>query len=200
MYLCTSEWRTFILNLIFVRHAETTLNKSGIFCGRTDCDVTLEGLKQAKNLLKDNEKDFDFIYISPLKRTRQTLDVILPNSNPIIDERIIEAYLGEWEGKNKSSVDQNLLALYRVGKYTPLGAETPEDVDRRVCSFIKSLFGKYQSNQRILIVTHNGVMKSIKRNFVKDYGNIMSKNLETITITDTEFEYYLQSKKSQGTT
>lgn len=73
-------------------------------------------------------------------------------------------------------------------------------IEFNICSFIESLFGKYQSNQRILIVTHNGVMKSIKRNFVKDYGNIMSKNLETIIITDTEFEYYLQSKKSQGTT
>ncbi|MCI8833409.1 MAG: phosphoglycerate mutase family protein [Clostridia bacterium] len=39
-----------MLNLTFIRHAETTLNKSGIFCGRTDCDVTLEGLRQAKNL------------------------------------------------------------------------------------------------------------------------------------------------------
>lgn len=189
-----------MLKLVFIRHAETVLNKSGIFCGRTDCDVTLEGLRQAKNLLKDNEKNFDFIYISPLKRTKQTLNAILPNSNAIIDERIIEVSLGEWEGKNKSSVEQNLLALYRVGKYTPLRAETPEDVDRRVCNFVESLFAKYQSNERILIVTHNGVMKSLKRNFVKDYSNIMSKNLETITLTDAEFEYYLQSKTSQGTT
>lgn len=183
-----------MLNLTFIRHAETILNKSGIFCGRTDCDVTLEGLRQAKNLLKNKEKNFDFIYISSLKRTKQTLDIIIPNSNPIMDARIIEASLGEWEGKNKSSVNQNLLALYRVGIYTPLGAETPEDVDKRVCNFVESLFCKYQSNERILIVTHNGVMKSIKRNFVKDYGNIMTKNLETIVITDTEFEYYLQNK------
>lgn len=59
-----------MLNLTFIRHAETTLNKSSIFCGKTDCDVTLEGLRQAKNLLKNKEKNFDFIYISPLKRTK----------------------------------------------------------------------------------------------------------------------------------
>ena len=186
-----------MLNLTFIRHAETTLNKSGIFCGRTDCDVTSEGLEKAKNLLKDEEKYFDEIYISPLKRTKQTLDVIIPNSNPITDERIIEASLGEWEGKNKSSVSQNLLALYRVGKYTPLGADTPKDVDKRVCSFVESLFGKYKSNERILIVTHNGVMKSIKRNFIKDYGNIMSKHLEIITVTNADFEYYLQNKRNR---
>ncbi len=188
-----------MLNLTFIRHAETILNKSGVFCGRTDCDVTSEGLEKAKTLLKDEEKYFDEIYISPLKRTKQTLDVIIPDSNPITDERIIEASLGEWEGKKKSSVTPDLLALYRFGKYTPLGAETPEDIDKRVCNFVESLFYKYQ-NERILIVTHNGVMKSLKRNFIKDYGNIMSKNLETIIITDVEFKYYLQSKTPQGTT
>lgn len=182
--------------LKFIRHAETTLNRDGIFGGRTDCDATFEGLEKAKNLLKAEEKNFDFIYISPLKRTRQTLDVILPNSNPIIDARIIEVSLGEWEGKRKSDFDQNLVAMYRVGKYFPLGAETNEEVDKRVCDFVESLFCKYIT-EKILIVTHNGVMKSIKRNFVKDYGNIMSKNLEMITITDTEFEYYLQNKRTE---
>lgn len=185
-----------MITLKFIRHAETTLNKSGIFCGRTNCDVTSEGLEKARNLLKDEEKYFDEIYISPLKRTKQTLDIIIPNSNPITDERIIEASLGEWEGKKKSSVNHDLLALYRVGKYTPPGAETPEDVDKRVCSFVESLFCKYHNDEKILIVTHNGVMKSIKRNFVKNYDSIMSRNLETITISDTEFVYYLQNKQT----
>lgn len=187
--------------LKFIRHAETTLNRDGIFCGRTDCDVTSDGLEKARNLLKDVEKDFDVIYVSPLKRTKQTLDVILPNSNPIIDQRITEASLGEWEGNRKSDFDPNLVAMYRVGKYFPLGAETNEEVDKRVCDFVESLFCKYIT-EKILIVAHNGVMKSIKRNFVKDYDNIMSKNLEMITITDTEFEYYLQNKLNgipQGT-
>lgn len=39
-----------MLNLTFIRHAETILNKSSIFCGRTDCYVTLEGLRHTKNL------------------------------------------------------------------------------------------------------------------------------------------------------
>lgn len=187
--------------LKFIRHAETALNRDGIFGGRTDCDVTFEGLEKAKNLLKDDERNFDVIYISPLKRTKQTLDVLLPNSNPIIDERITEASLGEWEGRKKSDFDQDLVAMYRVGKYFPPGAETNEEVDKRVCGFVESLFCKY-STESILIVAHNGVMKSIKRNFVKDYGNIMSKNLEMITITDMEFQYYLQNKRNgtpQGT-
>lgn len=189
-----------MLNLMFIRHAQTELNKEGIFAGRTDCSITKEGFEQAKEVLKDTEKNFDYIYCSPLKRTKQTLDAILPNSTPIIDERIIEISIGEWEGKKKVSLDKNLLALYRAGQYTPPGAETTSQVDRRVCEFIESLFNKYKNNERILIVTHNGVMRSIKRNFVKEYDNIMSENLGHILLTDENYKYYLEKIKDKENT
>lgn len=180
--------------LTFIRHAETIYNHFGIFCGRIDCDVTSKGLKQARGILNDYKKDFNCIYISPLKRTKQTLDVILPGSKPIIDERIIEVSLGEWEGKKKSAFSKELVAKYRAGKYFPIGAETNNEVDTRVCSFVEDLFCNYQNNEQILIVTHNGVLKSIKRNFVPDCESIMSNNLEIVTLTDTEFRHYLQIK------
>lgn len=188
-----------MLNLMFIRHAETELNKAGIFAGRTDCNITKEGFEQAKTALKDNEKNFDYIYCSPLKRTKQTLDAILPNSKPIIDERIIEIGIGEWEGKKKESFDKNLLALYRAGQYNPPGAETKAQVDKRVCDFIESLFNTYKNNEKILIVTHNGVMRSIKRNFVKSYDDIMSKNLGHIVLTDENYKYYLEKIKNKET-
>lgn len=188
-----------MLNLMFIRHAETELNKEGIFAGRTDCNITKEGFEQAKEVLKDDEKNFDYIYCSPLKRTKQTLDAILPNSKAIIDERIIEISIGEWEGKKKETFDKDLVALYRAGQYTPPGAETTAQVDKRVCDFIESLFNKYKDNERILIVTHNGVMRSIKRNFVKSYEDIMSKNLGQIILTDVDYKYYLEKMKDKET-
>ncbi|MCI8353000.1 MAG: histidine phosphatase family protein [Clostridia bacterium] len=189
-----------MLNLMFIRHAQTELNKEGIFAGRTDCSITKEAFEEAREVFRDIEKNFDYIYCSPLKRTKQTLDAILPNSMPIIDERIIEISIGEWEGKKKAAFDKNLLALYRAGQYTPPGAETTSQVDRRVCEFIESLFDKYKNNERILIITHNGVMRSIKRNFVKEYDDIMSKNLGHILLTDENYQYYLEKIKDKEDT
>ena len=186
-----------MLNLIFIRHAETELNKAGIFTGKIDCNITQEGFEQARRVLKEDEKNFDYIYCSPLKRTKQTLDAILPNSTPIVDERITEICIGEWEGKKKELFDKNLVALFRTGQYTPPGAETTLQVDKRVCDFIENLFNTYKNNERILVVTHNGVMRSIKRNFVKNYNNIMSKNLGYIILTDKDFEYYLEKKRDR---
>lgn len=184
--------------LIFIRHAETDFNRDGIFAGRTDCNITKEGFEKAKNLLRKDQKHFDYIYCSPLKRTKQTLEAIIPGSVPIVDERITEISIGEWEGKKKDSIDKDLVALYRYGQYTPPGAETTSQVDKRVCNFVKSLFENYQDDEKILIVTHNGVMRSIKRNFINEYSNIMSKNLGCIVLTEEHLKYYEQNnEKSQ---
>lgn len=183
-----------MLKLIFIRHAESEYNKAGIFAGKIDCRITEEGFNKAKELLKENEKKFDYIYCSPLKRALETLQALIPRSNPIIDERISEICLGEWEGKRKELLDKNLMNLYRIGKYTPIGAETMMQVDTRVCDFVESLFNTYKNNESILIVTHNGIMRAIKRNFVKNYEDITSKNLGTIILTDEDYAYYLDKK------
>ncbi len=181
--------------LMFIRHAETDFNRAGVFAGRTDCNITQEGFEKAQKLLHEAEKNFDYIYCSPLKRTMQTLKAIIPERIPIVDERIIEISIGEWEGKKKDSFDKDLVALYRAGQYTPPGAETSSQVDKRVCNFIESLFDTYKNDEKILIITHNGVMRSIKRNFVKDYRNIMSKNLGSIELTEKNLEYYKQKRE-----
>ena len=77
--------------VILMRHAKTTLNQEGRFAGITDCNITEEGAKLAKESFAYTNEDFDYIYVSPLKRTSQTLDAIMPEHiEPIIDDRIIE--------------------------------------------------------------------------------------------------------------
>ena len=43
-------------------------------------------------------------------------------------------------------------------------------------------------------------MRSIKRNFVKDYDDIMSKNLGHILLTDENYQYYLEKIKDKEDT
>ena len=49
--------------------------------------------------------------------------------------------------------------------------------------------------EKILIVTHNGVMRSIKRNFVADYNNIVSPNLGGIALTEEHLRFYEHNYK-----
>ena len=147
--------------IVFIRHAESEYNRDGIWAGRVDCSLTEKGIESAKKLGNTIENNFDTIYCSPLKRAKQTLEAIFPNAKPIYDERIIEISIGEWEDKKKDLFDTHLRELFRKGLYTPPGAESHQDVDKRACNFVEELFEKYKNNERILVVTHNGIIRSI---------------------------------------
>ena len=177
--------------IVFIRHAESEYNRDGIWAGRVDCSLTEKGIESAKKLGNTIENNFDAIYCSPLKRAKQTLEAIFPNAKPIYDERIIEISIGEWEDKKKDLFDTHLRELFRKGLYTPPGAESHQDVDKRACNFVEELFEKYKNNERILVVTHNGIIRSIKRNFLEPAQNLMSTNLGMISLNDSDYEYYI---------
>lgn len=183
-----------------MRHAETVYNAKKIFTGRTDCELTDKGIQETIKRFSFHKKDFDQYYCSPLKRSRLTLELVVKDlDNFKVDDRITEISIGDWEGKKKSDFPENLLHDYRNGIYTPPNAETSQMVDRRVSNFVIELFEKYDEKTKILVVTHNGVMRSIKRNFVPNYENIMSNNLDCITLDESNYQYYLQNQAKQET-
>ena len=182
-------------NVTFMRHAETVYNANKIFAGRIDCELSEKGIQDTLKMPSFQKSDFDVYYCSPLKRSMDTLKLVVKGVKQIkIDDRIIEISVGDWEGKKKNSISEELLRDYRNGTYTPPNAETTEEVDCRVINFVTDLFEKYDKNTKILVVTHNGVMRSIKRNFVQNYENIMSSNLDCITLDENNYNYYLKNK------
>ena len=171
----------------FLRHAETNLNNDNLFCGRTDCDITLNGSNSASQLKKTKlfSEGFDTIYVSPLKRTHQTLLSIYPNTNYQIDERINEISLGSWEGISKLEVDQSLRKQFRLGTYTPPGAETHDEVVQRLTSFINDI-DKTNYN-KVLVVTHAGILRTLKQLYFPLLPE-NTKNLDFITFDSKDIK------------
>ena len=169
--------------IIFLRHAETKINKEGRFCGAIDTDITEEGRKQAEKMRKMfKECHFDAIYCSPLKRTKQTLEAIFPNWKFIEEDGFIEIGLGDWEGLKKETVSQKLRKAFQQGEYAPPHGEKHEDIEARVKEAIERIFATYPDNSLILVCTSNGIMRTIKRMYHIKTENIMSKNLEYFTL------------------
>lgn len=171
------------MKVVLLRHAETTLNNSGRFCGRTDCDITENGKITTAKLASVEPflSGFTAMYVSPLKRTAQTLIAIYPNCDYSVDERLIEISLGSWEGLEKTSVNQSDRKDFIKGLYTPPNAiENYEDVVNRIKSLFKELNKLYDESDRILLVTHNGVMRTIKQ--LLHIEQIKTKNSDFITI------------------
>lgn len=169
--------------LTFLRHAETEFNRNGLFCGLSDCNISEKGSELAKNL-RNEFPEFDAYYCSPLKRTHQTLHAIFPNAHFTVDDRIIEICLGVWEGVPKISVDQNLRAKFKKGIYAPEKAESNKSVEKRALSFLASMAEKYTGEEKILVVTHNGFMRTLAKMLgIKPVSN----NLAHFTINLNEY-------------
>lgn len=85
------------MKITLIRHAESTYNEKRLLQGQVDCNLSENGLKITKERAKNFPADFDICFCSPLKRTKQTADILVPYLDKIYDDRIIERGLGDWE-------------------------------------------------------------------------------------------------------
>lgn len=174
--------------LYFIRHGETMANIDGILTGTLETDLSPTGIKSAENLGLELKEDFDYYYCSPLRRTWQTLIAIKgKNVTFTIDDRLIEVYSGLWQGKYKNELPSEEYELYKKGLLNPPGGESLLDVDKRIKSFLDDMFNKYHANEKILIVTHNAFIRSLKRLFLDN--NMVNEPLNLEIFEVDEFDY-----------
>ena len=99
-------------NLILVRHGQSQWNKEKRFTGWMDIDLTDQGkseAKQAGELIKELNINFDFCFTSNLKRSINTAEIILKNLNNknievVKTDLLNERHYGGLTGLNKDDV------------------------------------------------------------------------------------------------
>ena len=126
--------------------------------GRCDEPLNEKGLEQAEETRKQllNE-DIDLIICSPLKRAKQTAEIINRDKNiPIIyDDRIIERDFGEFEGLETKDFDfYGYWDYYKNIRYKK--AENIQEFFKRVYDFLDDILVKYE-DKNVLIVAHGGI-------------------------------------------
>ena len=140
--------------IYIVRHGQTDYNVMGKYGGRTDIPLNEKGIEQAHELHEIlKEIKFDLVFSSPLQRTLKTAKIICDNEI-IKDERIIERYNGDLEGKSEDEVDE--LPNFNDPNETRYNIENIVDFRNRIYDFLKDIKEKYRG-KNILIVTHAGV-------------------------------------------
>ena len=150
------------MNIFVVRHGQTEWNVMKKMQGSADIELNEKGLSQASDtadMLRD--LTFDAIFCSPLKRAKQTAEIINDDRglNIVFDERLRERNYGEFEGTNKSSFNYNEFWSYQKNmKYEK--AENVQDFFERIYDFLDDITSKEYDN--ILIVCHAGVEKAIE--------------------------------------
>ncbi len=168
------------MNLYLVRHGQTDLNKNHIIQGITNTKLNDTGISQAKNLQKEIDKlNIDLVISSPLVRTKETASIILNNKNisVIYDDRIIERYAGDLEGKSDELYDHIKVWNYKLNTDLNANIEKMQDLLKRTKLFLEDIKNKYP-NKNILIVSHEATIRALHYNIVGYNKNTNFKKLK----------------------
>lgn len=152
--------------IYFIRHGESEANQRGVFAGqKDDSALTEKGKEQAiatAQEIKIENLKIDKIIASPLKRTKETAEIIAKEigfeaQKISFDDRITEYDMGSLTGT----------PIHKISSLALISAENAEDVDsfrNRTSNFIKE-YSKI--NENVLVVSHAGVgrvLETIKEN------------------------------------
>ena len=165
------------MKLFFLRH--TSLNvEIDVFYGQTDLDVS-DSFEEEVKLIQKKIKNFNIdtnsikVYTSPLRRCIKLTNKL--TENYIIDERIKEMNLGDWEMKKMSSISnkekldwENNLLSFKI----PNG-ESNNEFLKRLKSFLEDIF---KFNEDALIVCHAGSINGMLSLLTKEPFDKMVKN------------------------
>lgn len=154
------------MKIYVLRHGETSWNRQRLLQGRSDVELNENGRRLAKETAEGMaDIPFDLVFTSPLKRAKETAEIVLNGrSIPILeDERIIEIAFGEDEGKpwRKSegfAGDPNIYCFFEhPEQYQPgYGAESIEALALRTADFMKDICSRTELQDKTILVSSHG--------------------------------------------
>jgi probable phosphoglycerate mutase len=122
--------------IVVVRHGETKWSRIQRHTGRSDLSLTATGREQAESLItKLAGLQFAAVFVSPLRRARETCEIAGFADRAVIDPDLIEWDYGAYEGltSNEIQVERPGWTLFRDGV---IGGETIDDVAARAARVI----------------------------------------------------------------
>jgi broad specificity phosphatase PhoE len=157
------------MNILLVRHGETTWNREGRYQGRTDIPLSETGQAQVRALGdRLRAAPIAVALSSPLSRARTTAEAILAARTPPcpleLDAGLLEISHGGWEGKLASEVERDHAEMFGIWRTTPgrdapagPNAETLGDVEARAWPVLERLCSRLGPDDTGLIAAHDAV-------------------------------------------
>ncbi len=161
--------------LVLVRHGESTANAGGIWQGHLDFPLSERGREQARSTGEAlSGENISGVYASPLARARETAVLISRGAGfageVVSVQGLIERHGGILQGtthEERLARDPDLVEKLRVlpepEKWPLVGAETDEKVLARFAEALASIRARHGAGEKLLIVTHGGVMRAFLR-------------------------------------
>jgi len=162
----------------FIRHGESTSNERNIFAGVLDVDLTSFGRLQARRAgvdLKKKGTKFDAVYVSHMRRARQTCEIALaesqalksPNTPVEIDHRISEKSFGIFAGRNLNLLRLALgyegfeEMLHSHNEAPPAGEKIAQVYSRAARFYEDKVVPHLERGETVLVVCHQYVLEPL---------------------------------------
>ncbi len=149
-----------MINLTLIRHFRTAWNEEGRLQGRTDVPLSERGRRQAKTVRPTADMAEAIWVSSPLGRAQETARLL--GASPLIEDRLIEADWGDWEGialtDIRRSLGRDIPGIdYPNIEFCPPGGESGHSVQGRIKPWLAELAA---NGKPIIAVTHKGVIQA----------------------------------------
>jgi len=199
--------------LALVRHGQSKWNAEGLWTGWTDIDLNEKGVEEAQTAAEAiKDIPFSIAHTSDLIRAKHTLDEILKilklNIPVIIDKALREKNYGDYAGKNKWQVkeqvgEEEFQKIRRSWDYVLPNGESLLNVYERVVPYFENTILKdLKLGKNVLVSTHGNTLRAL----VKYLENIADDEISSLEVGTGEVYLYaidengkVQSKEIRST-
>lgn len=159
------------MDVLILRHGQTAGNAQGRYIGRTDVDVTEEGLEELRTLGAD--ETVQRVYVTPLKRTHQTAAIFFPKAEQVVVPGLREMDFGDFEDRDPAELEKNptFLAWKAAGAVGSCpGGDSLESFAARIQESFLALVEecRRENAKRLVLVGHGGAFMALMASFAHD--------------------------------
>ena len=150
------------ISVAFIRHGPTAWNRQKLLQGRSDKPLDEAGRQEVGNWTVPPEITGWPLHVSPLRRTRQTAEILF-GPGCTIEPALVEMDFGDWEGRTVTDLRTELGSEMTENEargldFLPPNGESPRMVQERV---LPLLTGWAKEGRDRVCVAHKGVIRAI---------------------------------------
>lgn len=187
--------------IYLIRHAKTKGNEQKRYIGKTDESLSALGVAEAQAKAKHMPKEISKVFVSPLRRTRETADLLFPYVEKTIIPNFREMDFGVFEGKTFSELSNNddYQAWLRTSghSFIPEGESLASFSDRTCQAFLDVV--QKSTEESLAFVIHGGSIMAIMHQFVDSncsFYTYQLKNLEYFMLEYQDNKFNLLERVS----
>lgn len=149
------------MTVYLIRHGQTRGNLERRYIGSTDQPLCPQGREAL-----DGRRGpaVSAVYVSPLRRCRETAALLYPDMPQVVAEDLREWAFGAFEGHTYEELrdDPAYQAwLDTAGTSAPPGGEAKADVARRVTAAFRDIAARHGESDAIALVVHGGTVMAL---------------------------------------